>query len=183
MWSDMMEKESMSRDEQDALLLDVYKQLFTVAYSIMRDKCDAMDVVQESWVKILRKLHTLRDRDKLIPWVKVIAANTAYNMVKRKVTVSLCHAAVDSCPFPLQDGVEERVIRSISLEEIRKLDEKTKRIFIYKYFYDMKDKEIAERMKLPIGTVKARIHRGKAYLRNVLLDSSLRVHKSCASNK
>ncbi|WP_158606866.1 RNA polymerase sigma factor [Paenibacillus ginsengarvi] len=170
----LLQTDSNSKEEQDALLMEVYKQMFIVTYSIIRNKSEAMDAVQESWVKILRKLDTLRERDKLIQWAKVIATNTAYNMIKRKVAVSLGDPEETGITLVAPEGVEERVMRNIIFEEMNKLDEKTKQILTYKYYYDMKDKDIAERMDLPIGTVKARIHRGKEQLRAMLSDPYLR---------
>ncbi|WP_158289297.1 RNA polymerase sigma factor [Paenibacillus flagellatus] len=172
MWTSLIHTDSETRDEQEALLLDVYKQMFIVTYSIMRNKSEAMDAVQESWVKILRKLDTLRERDKLIQWAKVIATNTAYNMLKRKVAVSLSEE--NGLSLVSSEGVEERVIRNIIFEEIGKLDDKTRHILTYKFVYDMKDKEIADKMELPLGTVKARIHRGKEQLRAMLTDPYLK---------
>lgn len=170
MRTSLLRTDSDRKEDQDALLMDVYKQMFIVAYSIIRDKAEAMDAVQESWVKILCKLDTLRDRDKLVQWAKAIVTNTAYNMIKRKVAVSLSNSEENGLPLVSTEQVEERVIRNVILEEINKLDDKTKQILIYKYYDDMKDKEIAMRMDLPIGTVKARIHRGKEQLRALLTD-------------
>jgi RNA polymerase sigma-70 factor (ECF subfamily) len=156
--------DSGRKDEQDELLAEIYRHMFVVAYSIMRNKSEAMDAVQESWVKILMKLDTLRDPDKLIQWARAIVTNTAYNMIKRK---SILTYAPDDCSNSAAagDGVEDQVIRRLLVEAVQKLDEKTKRIFMYKFFFDMKDKDIADRMDLPLGTVKARIHRGKEQLR------------------
>lgn len=170
MGAGLLKADSDRTEEQDALLMDVYKQMFIVAYSIMRDKTEAMDAVQESWVKILRKLDTLRDRDKLIQWAKSIATNTAYNMLKRKAAMSLGAAEDSGIPLISAEGVEDKVMRKILFEEINKLDDKTRQILTYKYVHDMKDKEIAERMELALGTVKARIHRGKEQLRALLID-------------
>lgn len=170
----LVKNDSERKEELDALLMDVYKHMFIVTYSIMRNKSEAMDAVQESWVKILRKLDTLRDRDKLIQWAKVIATNTAYNMIKRKVAVSLGDPEESGISLIAAEGVEERVMRNIIFEEIGKLDEKTRQILTYKFYYDLKDKEIAEKMDLPLGTVKARIHRGKEQLRALLNDPYLK---------
>ncbi|MBD2865766.1 RNA polymerase sigma factor [Paenibacillus oceani] len=174
MWTSLIQTDQSSKEQQDELLMDVYKQMFIVTYSIMRNKSEAMDAVQESWVKILRKLDTLRDRDKLMQWAKVIATNTAYNMIKRKVAVSLCSPEEDGMVLASSEGVEDRVLRNIIFEEIAKLEEKTRQILTYKFYYDLKDKEIAERMDLPLGTVKARIHRGKEQLRAMLNDPMLK---------
>lgn len=154
-------------EERDALLMDIYKQMFIVAYSIIRNQSEAMDAVQESWVKILRRIDTLRERDKLIQWAKAIAANTAYNMVKRKVVISL-DAEKSSVRLVAPDGVEDQVVRNMLFEELNKLDDKTRQILTCKYVHDMKDKDIAEMMNLPVGTVKARIHRGKEQLKQLL---------------
>lgn len=174
MWTSLTQADPERKEDQDALLMDVYKQMFIVTYAILRNKSEAMDAVQESWVKILRKLDTLRDRDKLIQWAKVIATNTAYNMIKRKVAVKLCSSDDDSVSLIETEGVEERVFRNIIFEAIGKLDDKTRQILTYKFYYDLKDKEIAERMELPLGTVKARIHRGKEQLRAMLNDPYLK---------
>ncbi|MDF2721328.1 MAG: DNA-directed polymerase sigma-70 factor [Paenibacillus sp.] len=170
----LLHTDSDSKEEQDALLMDVYKQMFIVAYSIVRDKMEAMDVVQESWVKILCKLDTLRDRDKLVQWAKAIVTNTALTMLKRKAVILLEDREDKGLSLVSAEQVEERVIRSLILEEIHKLDEKTRQILMYKYYDDMKDKEIADLMELPLGTVKARIHRGKEQLRVILTDPQMK---------
>jgi len=154
--------------DEDALLQELYRQMFIVTYSILRDKYEAMDAVQESWIKILQKIDTLRDNDKLIRWAKVIASNTAFNLLKRKIAATH-QSAQDDGKEPLsRDGVEDVVLCNMIFELIRQLDEKTRQILIYKFYYDMKDKEIAQKMSLPVGTVKARIHRGKERLRALL---------------
>lgn len=166
---------SDSREEQDALLLELYRHMFMVAYSIMRNKNEAMDVVQESWLKILMKIDTLKDQDKLIQWAKAIAANTAFNLVRHKLKQARARMEEDADREPLSaERVEDFVVQKILCEQIGKLDEKTRQIFIYKFYEDMKDKEIAERMQLPVGTVKARLHRGKEQLRSMLMEPFVR---------
>src|SRR5690554_181523 len=85
-WKNFMEVEQISEDDQDEILDHLYKHMFMVAYAKMKNRSDALDVVQESWVKILNKLETLRDSKKLIQWSKVIVANTAMNVLKKRAS-------------------------------------------------------------------------------------------------
>ncbi|RED63888.1 RNA polymerase sigma factor [Cohnella lupini] len=50
------------------------------------------------------------------------------------------------------------------------LDPVTRTLLLYKFYYGLKDAEIATALQLPVGTVKARIHRGKARLKTQVED-------------
>ncbi|MFK7693591.1 RNA polymerase sigma factor [Paenibacillus sp. HJGM_3] len=171
MWTRTVEMDGVNTEEEELLLQELYKQMFIVAYSIMRDRSLAMDVVQESWLKILMKLSTLKDPDKIIQWAKVIASNTALNMLKRS-SRQTTHVSEESARYQPESksDVEEQVVQKMICETIEQLDDTTRRIFVYKYFEDLKDQDIADKMEMPVGTVKARLHRGKEQLRSLLSD-------------
>ncbi|WP_127587953.1 RNA polymerase sigma factor [Paenibacillus koleovorans] len=168
MWTQTVELDAVSQEEQDVMLQELYRQMFVVAYSITRSRSEAMDVVQESWLKILMKLHTLKDRDKLIQWAKVIASNTAYNMMKRSSKLTALVREEQGLYEYNGTGVEDKVVQRMICATIERLDQTTRRIFVYKYYQDLKDQEIATRMGMPVGTIKARLHRGKEQLRQYL---------------
>ena len=54
---------------------ELYRQMVRVVRHKLICKNEALDVVQEAWVRILEKIDTLRESDKLVPWAKTIAAN------------------------------------------------------------------------------------------------------------
>ncbi len=172
-WTDKLEPILLKWENQEELMNELYKQMFVVAYSKMRNKSDALDVVQESWIKILQKIDTLKDRSKLFHWVKVITSNTANNMIKRKQLMK------NVIPFPYDESraglyqapeleLDDRFIRESIFDCIGRLDEKAQQMIKFKYFYGCSDEETAAMMKLPVGTVKAKIHRAKSRLRHIL---------------
>lgn len=176
MWTRTVEMDGVNnQEEQDLLLQELYKHMFIVAYSIMRDRSVAMDVVQESWLKILMKLDTLKEPEKIIQWAKVIASNTAFNMIKRSSRYTT-HISEESSRYQTEpkSDIEEFVIQKIICETILRLDDTTRRIFVYKYYEDLKDQDIAVKMEMPVGTVKARLHRGKEQLRSLLSEPYLK---------
>lgn len=163
----MVNGEALGDDLMDLL----YAQMFMVAYAKMRNKSDALDVVQESWIKIISKIDTLREADKLVQWSKVIAANTANNLLRKRYL----HQEMLVEGMEVASGDHTFLDEWLLAEDIRyslqALDGDTRQMFEYKYFAGWKDKQIAEKMGYPIGTVKARIHRGKDRLRTVLRHS------------
>lgn len=169
-WKNFMEVEQFSIDDQDEILDHLYKHMFMVAYAKMKNRSDALDIVQESWVKILIKLETLRDSKKLIQWSKVIVANTAMNALKKRSirAVSLYdeHMSIEDLNLDLY--MEDKLLKQTLYESLALLDEDTRKMMICKFYYDWKDQQIAEIMEMPIGTVKARIHRAKVRLKEHL---------------
>lgn len=148
---------------EDEVLCELYSQMLKVVRHKLWHKNDAGDVVQEAWVRILEKQSTLRHKEKLIPWAKAIASNLASNAnrVRR-------HERIDDYLEYEFIGCG-KVIEPESMMELSdllgQLDPVTRTLLLYKFYYGLKDAEIAAALQLPVGTVKARIHRGKARLK------------------
>jgi RNA polymerase sigma-70 factor (ECF subfamily) len=170
-WKHFMEVEQLSLDDQDEILDHLYKHMFMVAYAKMKNRSDALDIVQESWVKILNKLETLRDPKKLIQWSKVIVANTAMNELKKRSAqvTSLYDEQMSIDDLDIGVYMEEKLLKQAVYESLALLDEDTRKMMICKFYYGWKDQQIAEISDMPVGTVKARIHRAKVLLRDHLL--------------
>lgn len=166
----------------DELFAELYRQMYRVAYAMVRNHADAMDIVQESWLKILQKTDSLRDERKLIQWAKAIATNTGINLMKRKYrrnAASLEHISAGEWVRSDKDLEELLLIRTMIVESMDLLPEDMRKVLIYKFFHGMKDRDISERLGLPVGTVKAKIHRAKERLRDHLSALSPDVGKFC----
>lgn len=148
---------------QSELLDRLYAQMVAVSYRMMGNKSDALDVVQESWLKIIQKYETLQDPDKLFQWASTIVRRTALNEMRKREIRRKTEGRWVRLHTPLNEP--DNMLRELEWQEwIDSLDEVTKRMFKYKYDLGLKDLEIAERLGLPMGTVKARLHRGKRHL-------------------
>lgn len=148
------------------MLNELYREMLRVARHRLHHKSDAVDVVQEAWVRILEKRDTLREDGKIIPWAKTIAANLALNAnrARRIKPVSLlCDTSSIGEPSTVRLS-EPEVIAELS-DVLGRLEPATRTLLLYKFYYGFKDDEIAAALRVPVGTVKARIHRGKARLK------------------
>lgn len=149
-------------EQVESKLRDLYKQMIQVAYSKVINKSDAQDAVQEAWVRILTKQDTLREKSKLNSWAKTITANMAINMNRQSKRSQSCGWLEDDGAGGHQD--EAGLQLEIS-ELLAALDPRSRTMLLYKFYYGFKDQEIADAMNVPVGTVKARIHRSKLQLK------------------
>ncbi|WP_256760834.1 RNA polymerase sigma factor [Cohnella sp. WQ 127256] len=152
---------------EDEVLSELYSQMLKVVLYKLWHKNDAGDVVQEAWVRILEKKSTLRHKDKLIPWAKAIAYNLASNANRARRHESI-YDHLDEIASTESEFSRESMMELSDL--LGQLDPVTRTLLLYKFYYGLKDAEIATALQLPVGTVKARIHRGKARLKTHVED-------------
>jgi RNA polymerase sigma-70 factor (ECF subfamily) len=153
---------------KEAELVRLYNEMIRVAYANVYNKSDALDVVQEAWVKMLANRASLRESDKLAAWAKVITRNVAVN-VNRSAARTRVWSEAD-CRLAAEDreARTEELMMEIS-ELLGQLEPAARTLFLYKYYYGLKDREIASAMSMPVGTVKAKIHRARERLKKARL--------------
>lgn len=149
----------------EKLLLQYKSYLYKVAYTYVKDKQVALDILQETSFKAWLNIHTLKDEEKFKPWITKILVNTALNYIKKESKV-----------IYMED--ENSIIyseKSISIEEkldlydaIDLLKPKYKIVIILKYFDDMKIEDISYVLNIPENTVKSHLKRAKESLSSIL---------------
>ena len=149
----------------EKLLLQYKSYLYKVAYTYVKDKQVALDILQETSFKAWLNIHTLKDEEKFKPWITKILVNTALNYIKKESKV-----------IYMED--ENSIIyseKSISIEEkldlydaIDLLKPKYKTVIILKYFDDMKIEDISYVLNTPENTVKSHLKRAKESLSIIL---------------
>jgi RNA polymerase sigma-70 factor (ECF subfamily) len=151
-------------------LVNLQEQLFFYALQLTENHEDAMDLVQETSYKALRSRSKLKDHENIRAWLYTILKNTYINYLRSGHHRQLVTDGDDLNQYSLQtqapdeDGPEEQLIRKELQEIIKMLPgvyERPIHMFLTGYSY----KEISRYMKIPIGTVKSRIHLGKKQIR------------------
>ncbi|UVI31788.1 RNA polymerase sigma factor [Paenibacillus spongiae] len=170
----MMDRKAIGYEQYEAQIRDLYNQMIRVAYAKVNNKSDAQDAVQEAWVRILSKQDTLREQSKLNSWAKAITTNVAININRQTKRSQPSDRLADEQQDPDCDTSSEAELMMELSELLGLLDPKARTLLLYKFYYGFKDQEIADAMKVPVGTVKARIHRTKLLLRR-LMDEQLHI--------
>lgn len=135
-----------------------------LATAIVIDRDLAKDVVQDSLVLVWRHLPELRDNGAFNGWAKRIVINTARNALRRSGRVRVISMQPPSDPV---EGTADRVALA---EALRGLDIEHRAVVALHYLEDQSVDSIARQLGIPEGTVKSRLHAGRAKLRAALQD-------------
>ncbi len=134
---------------------------------------DAEDVVQEALVKAYRSLHRFRAGASFRPWLLRIVANETRNHHRSAVRRGARERAValpDTLLGP-EDEVADRERKARLLAAVAALPERLRVVVTCRYLLDLSEAETATTLGLPKGTVKSRLNRGLARLRDELATS------------
>lgn len=162
-------------------LVDRHRQsVYHVINRIVRNPESTNDLVQETFMKAFSSLASYRSEFRFSTWLYKIAANTSIDFLRKKRIQAL---SLDR-PFETEDGsVEievadysyhperelERKEQSLSISEaIDSLPKKYRDVIVYRHQDDKSYEEIADLLRIPVGTVKARIFRARELLKKKL---------------
>lgn len=131
--------------------------LYRISSSLLAQPCDREDAVQSALEKAWRKQGALRDESKFGGWVVRILINECYNILRwRKREMSM--EALPEQPAP--PGADSDLYRFFS-----GLPDKLRLPMVLFYVEGYKIEEISLALRLPSGTVKSRLSRGRGEMK------------------
>ncbi len=148
-----------------------HRLLVQQASHITRDDEAARDIVQESWIGIVRGLGRLRDPARFRAWAMRIVANKARDWIRRqqsyrRFTNQVEEAARMSEDLPAEDPAGNEIGRVRA--GLADLDAEQRMILTWFYMEEMSVREIADVLSIPVGTVKSRLFKARKALRHRL---------------
>ncbi|MBQ9324471.1 MAG: RNA polymerase sigma factor [Clostridia bacterium] len=146
-------------DEQEALLASSRIPLERWIKAHIGPVQDAEDILQDTWVAALEGLPTLRSKDAFLPWVLGIARRKCadwYRRQSRSPVILTQRVPEASVPGPEETFVEE------TLSGLPAPDRTMLRLF---YLDNLSQREIAQALQIPEGTVKSRMHTARMRFR------------------
>ncbi|SRR6056297_300831 len=143
-----------------------YKQLYRIAYSYLRHKQNAEDALQAAYEKAFENQKQLQDPKKLRSWLARIVINECnQNHRIRKRQTEIERKVEANSEF----GVNSDYDISIELKDaMLLLSEEDRNLISLKYLLGYRQKEIADILDLPVGTVKSRLSRSIGKLSEIM---------------
>lgn len=155
------------------VLYDMYaKSLFGVIYNLIRDKEEAEDVLQETFIKIWKNIDTYNEsKGRFYTWILNIARNNAIDKLRSKdFNNNLKNLSADNFVHVLEDPAKTiNKIDAIGIHEfVKKLKPKCIQIIDLLFFKGYTQQEAADELEIPLGTIKTQNRNCINELRNLL---------------
>lgn len=137
------------------------KKVFLLAFSFFRNKEDAMDIVQETFLRLYQKVYMFKRGKNFQSWLLQIAKNLCvdyYRKNYRKNREWQGEKPVDEMNLPVQNEADPFVssdLKGIFSSCIKKLASKQRMIFVMKHYNQLKYREIAQILDISLGTAKS----------------------------
>ncbi len=176
-------EELMSRVQRGDM--DAYQQLvrlyqrkvFRVISGYHRDPEDAMEVVQDTFLKVYTARQTWERRTSFSAWLYRIAINASidrYRRSSRAKTTPLEELSDGQLQEPGEaectplDVIQDQERRRLLERAVRRLPDRQREVVALRYFADLRLEEIAGVLNCPLGTVKSNLHKAVLALKAML---------------
>ncbi len=181
----MSQNQHQRLDEFEAVALGYADQLFRVALRLVRDAGRAEDLVQDTYLQAWHSFHRFESGTNLRAWLYKILFNVYYSG-RRQERLQL---------VPAEENIAETIAydpptpQHVTEEEVLVALERVPREFqlpvILADVEELSYREIAEALRIPLGTVMSRLHRGRKLLRMELVNyaRSAGYNTECGSKK
>jgi len=151
------------------------QSVIAICHRIMGDPVEAQDVAQDAFLQAYRALGTFRGDGPFGAWLRRIAIRAAAaRLSARREVIRLDAEALDPRAAVLESGDDPEATamdveqRAIVLDAVETLPAAQRDVILLRFYGDLSLHEIAEVTSHPVGTVKSRLHRGMAALREQL---------------
>lgn len=133
---------------------------------LVNDHALAEDITQEVFIRVHRKLHTLKDPERFVPWVFTTARNAAYDAGRARQRRPL--ELVGDREMPVPKRAEDPHLTVEIEDALDRLDDTLRESLILVGVLGLTYQEAAETLGVPEGTVKSRTFRARKLLIEML---------------
>jgi RNA polymerase sigma-70 factor, ECF subfamily len=170
----------VARGDEDALA-ELYDRVSRVAYGlalrVLRDERHAEDAVQEAFLQVWRSAATFRaERAKASTWILTLVHRRAVDLVRREERrqadpLTDDTAAAAQATEQTEEAAWLRFERERVQTALKQLPDVQREALELAYYGGFSQSELADRLGVPLGTIKSRMFAGLARLRELLDDS------------
>jgi RNA polymerase sigma factor (sigma-70 family) len=166
----------VARGDEDALA-ELYDRVSRIAYGlalrVLRDERHAEDAVQEAFLQVWRSAATFRaERAKASTWILTLVHRRAVDLVRREERRQAEPLTEDTelaqAPEPTEEAAWLRFERERVQTAIRQLPDVQREALELAYYGGFSQSVLADRLRVPLGTIKSRMIAGLARLRELL---------------
>ncbi|MDE7389990.1 MAG: sigma-70 family RNA polymerase sigma factor [Lachnospiraceae bacterium] len=148
----------MDKQTFSAAVLDCEQTLYRVSMSILKNEKDCEDAVQDAILAAFQKRDTLKHEEYFKTWLVRILINVCNRQLKKKGKA----IPTDELTLESTDNCEKRTELHMALDN---LNPKLRTVIVMYYIEGFSVKEIKSILRIPEGTVKSRLSKGRSELK------------------
>ena len=165
----------------DHLVKKYQKKIYFLAYRMMKNHDAADDIAQETFINVYSSIKSFKPGYSFYSWLYRICMNLSINHLKRqKFVIPESQFEEEASPLEKETTTEDPLSLLVQKERERKIEQaidslppKYKAVFILKVYEDLSYEEIAQTLKISLGTVMSRLFRAREKLQKLLKDMVL----------
>jgi len=164
------------KEALQALLKRNWGWLKGLVFSVLASRRDVDDVMQEVCLRVITKIHTLREPERFRAWLAILARRAALQHHRQ----SRPDTAAPQEPLYARDpahDIERKELCGRVLEAVRKLPEKYREVFVLAHSGELTYAQMAEVLDVPITTMQIRLVRARQMIRNEVAGMNEKVHE------
>lgn len=183
----LLSRKNRERDAFEREAMPHMDALHGYAMHLARNKSDAEDLVQETYIKALKNWHRYQLGTNCRAWLFRIMTNTFYNIQRSKkrrrgveadalpdIEMQVAEHHDDRGIYrPLEQQVLDRFVSKEMTEAIDSLPDDFRTVLLLADLQDFSYKEIAEVCDCPVGTVMSRLYRARRAMQRKLIDHAI----------
>jgi len=148
-----------------------YRRLVAAMYALTGDHAEAQDLVQEAYARALARSRQFLDVADPEAWLRTVAVNLARTRWRRRrlFDTLVRTGRVSRLPESIPGADPTRVALVAALQQ---LSRPTRETIVLHHIADMSVHEVAQTLGVPVGTVKARLSRGRTLLASLLNENA-----------
>ncbi len=152
-------------------------RVYRAARAILRDDGEVEDVMQDAYVRAYEHLRDFEGRALFSTWLTRIAVNEALARVRRSKRFDSFESGAEAPSMPTHPGsspeqqASDVEMRSVLEKAVARLPDEFRSVFVLRAVEGMSGAETAECLGVPEETVKTRLHRARARLQEMLVES------------
>ncbi len=155
-------------DEFELLVNRYDREIKRIVGSMVRNRQDEQDILQDIWLSAYQRLSSLRDRNRFPQWLRVIAHNRCLAHVddRKNQGEEWSEARPEELAWPGDEHLKRAKNRRVQ-RAVDSLSQALRRTVDMYYFTGYSCYEVSTRMNVPVGTVKRRLSDARSKLRSM----------------
>lgn len=147
----------MNKKDFTERVLECEQTLYRVGMSMLKNQTDCEDAVQDTILTAYSKLNTLKNEEYFKTWLVRILINNCNRQLKRRGRMTAVEVIPENAEYSDDNSTEVKMA-------LEKLNPKIRAVIVMRYIEGFSVKEIKEILRIPEGTVKSRLARGRELL-------------------